>query len=139
MGAVRVLVHGGVADLAADLAKIPPAAAKDMRATVRRGIAVGKSVARDNARRTSGTHGGPPNGHFVNAITSEMNSNGGAFGVSTYSGEWGPDAAKPQGNMEFEEGSRNQPPHRAIAKSGDTVIPAFRGEVSRLPGKWFWM
>lgn len=130
----RVRVIHGIDDLASDLAGIGRGARRDMVKVVRQGIKVGATVARDNARRTAGTHGK----YYPRAITSEMNGIvefGGSAGIS---GEFGPDIAKPQGGMEFERGSRNQPPHNDLAKSADLIGPAFAAEVGRTVDTWFW-
>lgn len=132
MASIRVL-HG-IDDLASDMAGIARGARRDMVKVVREGIKVGASVARDNAKRTAGKHGK----HYPRSITSEMYGVvefGGAAGIA---GEYGPDSSKPQGGMSFEFGSRNQPPHLDLARSADTIAPAFLGEVRRLPDGWFW-
>lgn len=113
-------------DLADDCRQIAVTCKKDMRATVREGIKVGGNVARDNARRTAGTHGK----HYPKAITWEM--------TGALEGEYGPDSAMPQGGMSFEGGSRNQPAHLDIAKSADLIGPTFAQEVRALPARWFW-
>lgn len=133
---MRIHVTHGIDDLANDLAAIPGRAVKDMRDTVRQAAIVGNTVARDNARRTSGKHGK----HYPKAFTWEMSSFYG-FGGGTFQAEYGPDAARPQGSMAtgFERGSRNQTsPHNDLANSADLMGPAFQGEVRRLPEKWFW-
>jgi hypothetical protein len=61
----------------------------------------------------------------------------GLFG-NTVSGEYGPDAAMPQGGMSFEFGSRNQKPHLDLAKSADVIGPALAQEVRGLADQWFW-
>lgn len=132
MASIRV-THD-IGDLANDCASIARGARKDMVKVVREGIKVGASVARDNAKRSSGKHGK----HYPKSITAEMNgivSFGGAAGIS---GEYGPDIARPQGGMSFEFGSRNQPPHLDLARSADLIGPSFAQEVSRLPDRWFW-
>lgn len=132
MASIRV-IHG-IDDLAADCRKIATTARKDMVRVVREGIKVGNSVAKDFAKESAGAHGK----HYHRAFSAEMHgivSFGGTAGIS---GEYGPDAAKPQGGMSFEFGSRNQPPHLDLARSADIIGPAFVGEVRRLPDGWFW-
>lgn len=135
MTSVRVIHH--IDDLAADLIGIAKRAPRELKAAVREGIRVGNTVAKDNALRSSGTHGGPPKGHYVRAFSAEMHGGAGLFG-NTYSGEYGPDAGRPQGRMSFEFGSRNQKPHLDLAKSADLVGPALAGEVRDKIGDWFW-
>lgn len=132
MAQVRVTHHIG--QLAADMADIPPRALKDMRATVREGIKVGNSLAKDFARESAGKHGK----HYHRAFTTEMGGVVSFGGVNGIAGEYGPDIAKPQGGMSFEFGSRNQQPHLDLARSADIIGPAFAGEVRRLPDRWFW-
>lgn len=94
-------------DLEADLRTIAltfkPRMAEKVADVARDGNKVGKA----NAKRTAGAHGK----HYPNAFSAERHH--------PLSWEWGPDAAKPQGGMSFERGSRNQPPHHDIAKAAD--------------------
>jgi hypothetical protein len=127
-------VRHGLHDLAADLAAIPPRAVKDMTAVVREGIRVGNTVAKDNARRSSGRHGK----HYPKAFTSEMHGLQSALsGGRLISGEYGPDASRPQGGMSFEFGSRNQKPHLDLARSADLLGPATERELDEKVGDWF--
>lgn len=130
-----VRVHHSIGRLAADMADIPPRAAKDMRETVRDGIRVGNSLAKDFARDTSGRHAKKYPGTF----TSSMNRTLVFGGVNVFSGEYGPQA-RGQGLLApiLENGSRNSPPHFNLARSADMIGPAFAGEVRRLPDRWFW-
>ena len=59
-------------------------------------------------------------------------------GVSSYSGEYGPDSTLPQGGMSFEQGSRNQPPHNDLAKSAEIIGPAFVRSVRDVLDDLFW-
>lgn len=128
----RVRVIHGIDDLAADTRRIATTARKDMVGVVREGIRVGNSVAKDNARRSSGKHARLYPGTF----TAEMKLYG---GLGLIAGEYGPED-RGQGllAMYLERGSRNNPPHNDLAKSADVIGPAFAGEVRRLPDKWFW-
>lgn len=130
---MRIRVTHGIDDLANDLAGIPAKAVRDMKATVRQAAITGNTVARDNARRSSGAHGK----HYPKAFTWETSSFYG-FGGGAFVAEYGPEVGRPQGGMSFERGSRNQPPHNDLAKSADLMGPAFQGEVRRLPDRWFW-
>jgi hypothetical protein len=116
------------------MADIPARAKIDMRSTVREGIKVGNSLAKDFAKSSAGAHGK----RYPNAFSTEMRPTFSGFGTSIISGEYGPDIAKPQGGMSFEFGSRNQKPHLDLARSADIVGPALAGEVRRLPDRWFW-
>lgn len=130
---MRITARHSIGDLAADLAEIPARARADMRSTVRDGLKAGNLLAKDFARDSSGTHGKL----YPKAFTTEMHTGRGLFG-NTISGEYGPDAARPQGGMSFEFGSRNQKPHLDLARSADIIGPSFAQEVRRLPDQWFW-
>ena len=126
---VSARVTHSIDGLARDCRTIAVRARKDMTATVREGLKVGNTVARDNAKRTAGTHGKL----YPRAFSVEMYAGG-----TLIAGEYGPDAAMPQGGMSFEGGSRNQPPHLDMAKSADLIGYPFAEAVGRLPDKWFW-
>lgn len=127
-------VRHSIGDLAADLAAIPPRAAKDMTGIVREGIRVGNTVAKDFAKRSSGAHGKL----YPRAFSTEMHGLQSALsGHRLISGEYGPDASKPQGDMSFEFGSRNQKPHLDLARSADLMGPALEREVDDAAGDWF--
>lgn len=128
-----VRVTGGLGDLARDMKAIAVRVRPDMRGVVRDGLRVGTMLAKENARRSSGTHGK----HYPKSITSEMHSGLGLFGNSI-SGEYGPDSSRPQGGMSFEFGSRNQPPHLDLARSADVISPSFARSVDDQVGEWFW-
>lgn len=130
----RIRVIHGIDDLASDMAGIARGARRDMVKVVREGIRVGNDVAKGYAKQSAGAHGK----HYPRAFTTEMHGIVEFGGVAGIAGEYGPDPAKPQGDMSFEGGSRNQPPHNDLAKSADVIGPAFVGEVRRLPEKWFW-
>lgn len=130
---MRIHVTHHIDDLADDLRAIAIKAPSDLKGCVRTGIKVGNTVAKDNAKRSAGTHGK----YYHRAFTTQMNAGGGLFG-STYSGEYGPNPGMPQGGMSFEFGSRNQKPHLDLAKSADLVGPALAGEVRDKIDSWFW-
>lgn len=131
---IKVTVTSTLEFLESDLKHLAVQTRKDMRDTVRDGIKVGNTVAKDNARRSAGRHGK----HYHRAFTAEMRSDFHGFGSSVFSGEYGPDISKPQGGMSFERGSRNQPPHLDLARSADAIGPAFARKVAALPSRWFW-
>lgn len=121
-------------DLANDLARIRPKAKADLEQAVKDGIRVGNTVAKDNARRSSGTHARKYPGKFSH----EMHRGKGLFGNVT-SGEYGP-RAEGQGLLAniLENGSRNNPPHLDLARSADLIGPAFAAEVRAKSQDWFW-
>lgn len=131
---MRVIVTDTIGDLVSDLAAIPPKAAKDMMGCVRDGARAGNEIAKTSAKRTAGEHGK----HYHRAFSSDVRRPFFGFGAAVYSAEYGPDAAKRQGAMSFERGSRNQPPHLDLAKSADVIGPIFAREVRKLPDGWFW-
>lgn len=122
-----------LADLESDLRKIARGAPGELKKVVRQAAIVGNTVARDNARRTSGTHGKL----YPRSFTWEMSSYAG-FGGLAISAVYGPDAGRRQGGMSFEHGSRNQPPHNDLAKSADLIGPTFADETGRAAARMFW-
>lgn len=123
---MRVSVHHALRDFEADQRDVAVRATRDMRDVVRDNLKTGNALAKDSARRTSGAHGK----HYHRAFGWEMT------GVTE--GEYGPDVAMPQGDMSFERGSRNQPPHLDLAKSADAIRIKFAADAARLPDRWFW-
>lgn len=121
-----ILVFHRIGALERDMRAIPPRAMRDMRSTVRDGLEAGNTVAKDFAKSSAGAHGK----HYHKAFGWEM--------TGPLEGEYGPNAAMPQGGMSFEFGSRNQKPHLDLAKSADLIGPSFAREVHHLPDKWFW-
>lgn len=110
-------------DLLRVVARIPV----DMARTVKANVEQGGRKAANNSRRTSGTHGK----HHPASITAEM--------TGVMQGEWGPDRAKPQGDMDFEYGSGNQTaPHLPVTKSGDVQVPKWHRDTSKAIDRWFW-
>jgi hypothetical protein len=93
----RVNVRHNIGALAADMADIPPSAARGMVKIVREGIKVGNTVAKDFARESAGAHGKL----YHRAFTTEMRPTFEGFGTRIISGEYGPDSALPQGGMSF--------------------------------------
>lgn len=133
---MRVSVHHHLDDLEDDLSSIARQAPRDMIRTVREGVRVGNSVAKDFARDTSGAHAKK----YPSAFTAEMHGLQSTLtGHGLYSGEYGP---RPEGQgllgPILESGSRNNPAHLNLARSADLMGPALQGEVRRLPDGWFW-
>lgn len=74
-----------------------------------------------NARATSGVHGK----HYPDSIDWEM------LLSTNIVIEVGPNPAKPQGKMSFEEGSVNQLPHLDGQRAADYEIPLIERRVNR--------
>lgn len=128
---VRV-VHG-VDDLANDLLAISRRVRPEMRVAVNEAAREGNRLAKASAKRTAGEHGK----HYHKAFSAEAHRGLGLFG-NTISAEYGPDASKPQGDMSFERGSRNQPPHNDLAKSADVAASKLELKVDLRVSGWFW-
>lgn len=131
---MTVTVHSTLGRFAADCVAASKICTAEMRGVIRRGVMTGNQVAKDNARRTAGRHGR----RYPSAFTWEVRPPFFGFGAAVYSGEYGPDIARPQGDMEFEWGSRNQEPHLDLNKSADLIGPAMPREVGDALDKVFW-
>jgi len=112
--------------LAADMADIPARAKVDMHETVSANAAEGNKTAQAFAKVSAGVHGK----HYPKAFSVDV--------IGPLEREYGPDSSKPQGDMSFEFGSRNQKPHLDLNRSADIIGPKFARDVSRLPDRWFW-
>lgn len=106
-----VTIHHTINLLERDARKIPAKAAKGFAQATRDTAREGNLIAKGFARESAGAHGK----HYHRAFTAEKT------GRSPYQWEYGPDAARPQGGMSFETGSRNQPPHLDLARSQDVI------------------
>jgi hypothetical protein len=101
-------------ELAVDLSTVSARMVGPMRTVM---LQAGESVAeqwRTNARATAGEHGRL----YPDAIGAELKF---SLGIEV---EIGPDPDKPQGEMSFEFGSKNQPPHLDGAKAVDAKADA---------------
>jgi len=128
----RVRVVHGIDDLEGDMVSIAKRARPDMVKTVREGLKVGNSIARDNAKRSGGPHGK----RFYKRYSWEMHGVVAFGGTAGISGEYGPEGIP---KSEFVgAGYRNNGPNLDLPNSADQIAPAFYGEVKRLPEKWFW-
>ena len=130
-----VRVKHSIGRLAADMADIPPRAAKEMQGLIREGVKTGNSLAKDFARETSGRHAKRYPGTFTTSVNRPTH----LVGASFYSGEYGPEA-RGQGLLApiLENGSRNNKPHFNLARSADMVGPGLAGEVGRMIDGLFW-
>jgi hypothetical protein len=124
VSSIRV-IHS-IDDLADDCRRIAVRGKADMARVTRMNAQRGNRIAKGFAKESAGAHGK----HYHRAFSMEA--------ITPLEWEYGPDAAKPQGGMSFEFGSRNQPPHLDLARSADLVGPMFARDVSNLPDKWFW-
>jgi hypothetical protein len=123
---MRVRVTGGVSDLRRDLESIPVKAVRGFAVAVRDTAREGNRLAKGFARESAGAHGK----HYHKAFSTEP--------ISLLSWEYGPDAAKPQGGMSFERGSRNQPPHLDLARSADIIGPKLADKAGDVMDRLFW-
>lgn len=130
---MSVHVTSTLAGLERDLRDIAPKAKTEFRGVVRDAVKAGNTVAKDFARQSAGRHGK----RYPAAFTSQMNTGGGLFG-NTYSGEYGPDIARPQGGMSFEWGSRNQKPHLDLNRSADLLAYQMPSHVRAVLDELFW-
>ncbi len=107
----------GIHDLAADYGRVPVLATARVDRAVEDVAEDGNRIASGFARESAGDHGK----HYHAAFTVERER----------AGTWvyGPDAARPQGGMSFEFGSRNQPPHLDLNRSADIIGPDLSRQV----------
>lgn len=73
----------------------------------------------NNARATAGEHGK----HYPDSIDKDL------LISRDIAVEVGPNPAKPQGRMSFEDGSVNQPPHLDGQRAADEIIPRLSRRV----------
>ena len=132
---MSIRVSHNLDDLVSDMGKIPPIAVKDMHGIVKDAARIGGLEARANAKRTARDHGR----HYPSAITWDRSARSYyGFGGGSITAEYGPESGRRQGGMSFEEGSRNQPPHRDLANSARLIGPAMAGELRDAMDDWFW-
>lgn len=123
---MRVTVRHDIDDLASDLTQIAVATPRAIDGAVRDEARLGNELARGFAVKSAGAHGK----HYPKAFSVER--------TGLWQWEYGPDAAKPQGGMSFEGGSRNQKPHQDLARSADIIGPAFPQAVANEVADLFW-
>lgn len=129
---MRIVVTDTLGDLQRDLDRLPRKAAKDVRDALREGAKAGNQLAKDSAVINSGRHGRLyPKAFRVDPVIASEGVN--ASVVYGPSREFGP-----QGGMEFEEGSKNQPAHNDLAKSSEPAIGLVAQEIRAKMDGWFW-
>lgn len=131
---MRVRVEHTIHGLGRDMARIPPTMYREGRGVVTRAARDGGLTARRISKWTAGSHGK----HYPKAITWDRAKAFSGFGGGDIVAEYGPDSSRPQGGMSFEEGSRNQPPHRDLEQSLDIIRPKFHRDVHSMVGNLFW-
>lgn len=124
MASIRV-THT-IGGLERDMRRIATTTKAKMAKVVRRNATQGNRLAKGIARRSAGAHGV----HYPKAFTAEA--------ITPLMWEYGPDASMLQGDMSFEYGSRNQPPHLDLEKSQDVIGPAFAKDVADTADGLFW-
>jgi hypothetical protein len=123
---MHIKVTHDIDDLASDMAAIPARAIRGGNKVVRTNIREGNKIGKAFAKESAGSHGKL----YHLAWSSEM--------TGALQGEYGPDAAMPQGGMSFEGGSINQPPHLDAARSADIIGPKFAKDAGEMVDGLFW-
>lgn len=123
---MTVRVTHTLANLDRDMRAIPVTAARETAKLLRDNAKDGNRRAKAFAKASAGKHGK----HYHKAFTVE------AINPTTW--VYGPDASKPQGDMSFEFGSRNQPPHLDLNKSADVIGPKLGEDVRKMIDGLFW-
>lgn len=123
---MTVRVTHTLAGLDRDMRAIPVTAARKTAQIVRDNAKDGNRRAKAFAKVSAGKHGK----HYHKAFTAEA--------LSPTSWEYGPDSSKPQGDMSFEFGSKNQKPHLDLARSADIVEFQMRLDVKDMLDDLFW-
>lgn len=123
---MRIRVRHTLGGLERDARRAPVKAARQMAKAVRTRAEQGNRDAVRRARRTAGKHGK----HYPDAFSVEA--------LSPFEYEYGPESASPQGDMSFEYGSRNQPPHLDLSKSADIVGPKLEKDAAKIMDGLFW-
>lgn len=123
---MRVAMRG-LDNLQRDMLSMPKKFTVQGARLVRGSAERGNGIASNFARDTSGAHGK----HYPDAFDAEM--------VDVFTWVYGANAAKRQGNMDFEWGSgRQSAPHLPHAKSADVIGPALASGSRKLLGNLFW-
>ncbi len=121
-----ITVSHSIGDLANDLRQAAELAPTLEAKAVRKVAIEGNKIAKAFAVESSGHHGM----HYPSRFTAEA--------ITPTSWEYGP-SGRPQGNMSFEHGSRNQPPHHDLARSADIAGPMLADEAQDVLDQLFWL
>ena len=110
----------GLDALAVDLPKHGTEAQKVIATILGDGATKLRDTWKRNAKETSGKHGKryPDSIEVVRVVSTDL-----VYDI-------GPNPAKPQGGMSFEDGSVNQPPHNDGKKAADEIIPLIEGRIA---------
>lgn len=119
-------IYHTIDHLTADLTDMATGAKRHLAVAVRDSAEFGNKVGKAFAKVSAGDHGK----HYHRAWTVERRE------LLSY--EYGPDAARPQGGMSFERGSRNQPPHLDLARAADLTGPLLATAVRYALDQIFW-
>lgn len=110
----------GLDALAVEIPRSGTEAAKAISKILDDGATKLRDTWKRNAKETSGVHGKryPDSIEVVRVVSTDL----------VY--EIGPNPAKPQGGMSFENGSVNQPAHNDGKKAADEIIPLIEGRIA---------
>ncbi len=122
---MSITVSHSIGDLANDLRQAAELAPVLEAKAVRKVAIEGNKIAKAFAKESAGRHGK----HYHKRFSAEA--------ITALSWEYGP-SGRPQGEMSFEHGSRNQPPHHDLARSADIVGPMLAEEAQDVVDKLFW-
>ena len=122
---MRITITHTIDDLADDCRAIAVGAKQDMADVVEDNAKAGNRIAKAFATESAGSHGK----HYPDRFSPEQ--------IGALEWEYGP-SGRPQGEMSFEFGSRNSPPHMDLNRSADIIGPKFGADVAALAGRWFW-
>ncbi|GAA4120490.1 hypothetical protein GCM10022215_24180 [Nocardioides fonticola] len=133
---MRASVSSYLGFLEQDLREIGRSYPKRAQKAVNASAQVGNRIARRYAEKSAGAHGV----HYPRAFASRALPAVRLSVANRFAAEYGPLAAAKQGDMSFEEGSRNQPPHRDLARSSgfaaDVLLDRTRAVVDELFADW---
>ena len=121
-----ISLKGDLSDLTSDLRQIAAETKPKLQRIVDHNAREGNKIAQAYAKESAGSHGR----HYPRAFSVER--------VAPLTDEYGPDSSKPQGDMSFEFGSRNQKPHLDLARSADVIAPRLERDVAKLAADLFW-
>lgn len=116
MGRMRIDISHSLDRLLADYEGASRRLAEGLDDAVKSAAREGNAIAKEYARKSAGAHGRKYPGTFRAA----------RLGAADF--VYGPTGTE-QGDMSFEGGSRNQPPHNDLAKSQDRIRQGFVASV----------